>query len=198
MGIRRLPVAPRPYRDELLTYWLERVACRYGLVVEQLASPLVFNDAVAPRPWAINATGWTIDQTRLWAQACGLDPARLQRLALAERYPRRSLAWFTNEGPEEGQQTVARLAPVCFACFDADHAADRDGYLRASWVLAEHCVCPMHHRGLRDRVRTATAISTLPFACARRARSAADASTCLPVGERRTAGTRNPSLSGLR
>jgi len=31
MSGRRLPVAPRPYRDELLSSWLGRVACRYGL-----------------------------------------------------------------------------------------------------------------------------------------------------------------------
>ncbi|MUO73518.1 TniQ family protein, partial [Agrobacterium vitis] len=32
----RLPVAPRPYRDELLSSWLVRVACRYGLTAREL------------------------------------------------------------------------------------------------------------------------------------------------------------------
>lgn len=37
MGQGRLPVAPRPYRDELLSSWMARVACRYGLTVPELA-----------------------------------------------------------------------------------------------------------------------------------------------------------------
>ena len=36
MSGRRLPVAPRPYRDELLSSWLGRVACRYGFDAEDL------------------------------------------------------------------------------------------------------------------------------------------------------------------
>ena len=31
MRAGRLPVAPRPFRDETLSSWLGRVACRYGL-----------------------------------------------------------------------------------------------------------------------------------------------------------------------
>ena len=37
MTARRLPVAPRPYRGELLSSWLARVACRYGLTHQALA-----------------------------------------------------------------------------------------------------------------------------------------------------------------
>lgn len=29
--MKRLPVAPRPFRNELMSSWLARVACRYGL-----------------------------------------------------------------------------------------------------------------------------------------------------------------------
>ena len=36
----RLPVAPRPYRDELLSSWLGQVACRYGLDAESLVDAL--------------------------------------------------------------------------------------------------------------------------------------------------------------
>jgi hypothetical protein len=103
MRIRRLPVAPRPYRDEITTSWLGRVACRYGLDAPQLASHLVFDDADAAPP-PVSEMAWTADQTRLWAKACGLDPARLQRLSLAWRYPRWSLTWFTNERWEWGRR----------------------------------------------------------------------------------------------
>jgi hypothetical protein len=150
MRIRRLPVAPRPYRDETTTSWLGRVACRYGLDARQLATHLVFDDPDAAPP-PVSAMAATADQTRVWAKACGLDPARLQRLSLTRRYPRRSPTWFTNEGWVGGPPAVARSLPVCLACFDADHAVGRDSYLRAHWALAEHCVCPMHRGALRDR-----------------------------------------------
>ena len=42
-------------------------------------------------------------------------------------------------------------SPVCLACFDADWAHGHDGYCRASWLLAERCVCPAHGRMLIDQ-----------------------------------------------
>jgi hypothetical protein len=42
-------------------------------------------------------------------------------------------------------------SPVCPACFDDDRACGHDGYLRASWLLAERCVCPAHGRMLIDQ-----------------------------------------------
>ena len=56
----RLPVAPRPYRDELLSSWLGRVACRYGFDAEGLVGALfadgegdahttLIDDAAPPR-----------------------------------------------------------------------------------------------------------------------------------------------------
>ena len=44
MRIQRLPVVPRPYRDELSTSCLGRVACRYGPDANELACYIV-NDA---------------------------------------------------------------------------------------------------------------------------------------------------------
>jgi hypothetical protein len=47
MRIQRLPVVPRPYRDELSTSCLGRVACRYGPDANELACYIV-NDAPKP------------------------------------------------------------------------------------------------------------------------------------------------------
>jgi hypothetical protein len=44
MGARRLPVAPRPFRDETLSSWLGRIACRYGLDAPALAACLAAPD----------------------------------------------------------------------------------------------------------------------------------------------------------
>ncbi|MVA99999.1 hypothetical protein GN330_22355 [Nitratireductor sp. CAU 1489] len=143
----RLPVAPRPCRDELLSSWMARVACRYGLTAPELAgyfsdlsSPLLIDDG-AP------ATG----QTSVWARACGVDSDRLQRLSLSRRYPRRPRSWYVSRGPEWTPSTVTGSTPICLACFTDDHAAGRDAYLRAGWVFAERCICPVHGHLLRDR-----------------------------------------------
>lgn len=150
MTARRLPVAPRPYRDELLSSWLGRVACRYGLDAARLSGVLVAGaDGKAP-PILVDDIAPTRDQIELLAPICGVDPARLRRLSLAWRHPERPRAWFSSQGPPWAP-TAARSPPVCFACFGTDRAEGRDGYLRADWMLAERCVCPAHRRLLRDR-----------------------------------------------
>ena len=136
MGARRLPVAPRPFRDETLSSWLGRIACRYGLDAPALAACLAAPDDPfdAPRP-PIDDISPSLGQIALWARAAAVDPARLRRMTLAERHPRRPLAWFLNRGLAATRPVMPRpSSPVCLACFDADRAAGRDGYCRASWL----------------------------------------------------------------
>lgn len=147
MGLDRLPVAPRPYRDELLSSWMARVACRYGLTAPELAgyccglsSPLLIDDGAPPA-----------EQTKVWAQICGVDPDRVYRLSLSWRYPRRTRAWYVTRGPAWMPSTVTGSPPVCLACFAGDQSAGRDGYLRAGWMFAERCICPAHGELLLDR-----------------------------------------------
>jgi hypothetical protein len=150
MGARRLPVVPRPYRDELLSSWLGRVACRYGLDGVRLSGALVAGvEGVAP-PILVDDIAPATDQMELLAPVCGVDPARLRRLSLAWRHPGRPRAWFSSQGPSWAPKAL-RSPPVCFACFGADRAEGLDSYLRADWMLAERCVCPAHRRLLRDR-----------------------------------------------
>ena len=73
-------------------------------------------------------------------------------MTLAERHPRRPLAWFLNGGSVPPRPATPKSpSPVCLACFDADWAHGHDGYCRASWLLAERCVCPAHGRMLIDQ-----------------------------------------------
>jgi hypothetical protein len=153
MGARRLPVAPRPFRDETLSSWLGRVACRYGLDAPALAACLAFpdNPSNAPRP-PIDDISANSGQIALWARACAVDPARLRRMTLAARNPRRPRAWFLNRDLVATRMVISPPpSPVCPACFDDDWVAGHDGYLRASWLLAERCVCPAHGRMLIDQ-----------------------------------------------
>jgi hypothetical protein len=125
-----------------LSSWLGRIACRYGLDAPTLASCL--EGPLAEHPIVIDDVACDPGRLKHWARACGVDPARPRRLMLAERHPRRPSDWFAAT-----KRGAARA--VCPACFDRDQAAGRDGYLRASWALAERCVCPAHARILIDQ-----------------------------------------------
>ena len=149
MSGRRLPVAPRPYRDELLSSWLGRVACRYGLDAAGLVGALAADAEGEPRDIPIDDVAPPRTGILSWAQACGVDPARLMRLTLAWRRPERPKFWFSSGGPPWAPR-FARSPPVCRACCEADRAAGRDEHLLADWMLAERCVCPAHRRFLLD------------------------------------------------
>jgi hypothetical protein len=151
MAPGRLPVAPRPYRDELLSSWLARVACRYGLTAPDLAGFVAAGGRGPSSPLPIDDRAPARDQIREWAQACGVDPDRLHRLSLSRRYPERPRSWYLNRGSDGAPSVVSGSTPVCRHCLAADHAAGREGYLRAGWMLAERCICPVHRRLLEDR-----------------------------------------------
>ncbi len=145
----RLPVAPRPYPDELLSSWLGRVACRYGLRAAELAGRFSGPGALDLRPAPIDDMAPGAGETARWARICRVDPERLRRLALTRRYPDRPRSWFGREGP--GWRPSPGSPPACLASFDADRACGRDACLRADWTLAERCVCSLNRRLLSDR-----------------------------------------------
>jgi len=139
----RLPVAPRPFRDELLSSWMERVAGRYGLEVPGVTMHLIRQGGSAPDLRKIDDISPDRGLLRLWAGGCRIDSARLERLSLKSRYPERPQDWFF-----EGARGIV---PACLACFDADLTAGCDAYIRAKWRLVEQVVCPAHIEMLRDR-----------------------------------------------
>jgi len=110
----RLPVSPRPFRDELLSSWVARVAAHYG------SEPLELIVYLAGQ-WSRDAGARQVDDVapdmgllRLWAKACRMDPERLRRRSLAFRYPDRLRDWFLTE-----------TVPVCLARFPVPAAAPR-------------------------------------------------------------------------
>lgn len=136
----RLPVAPRPFRDELLSSWMARVAARYGAEPLELMVYLAGQGSKDAGARQVDDAATNMGLLRLWAKACRIDPERLRRRSLASRYPDRPRDWFLTE-----------TVPVCLACFDADVAAGRDAYLRVNWRLTEQVVCPTHRSMLLDR-----------------------------------------------
>lgn len=135
----RLPVAPRPYQDELLSSWMARVAARYGAEPLELMVYLAGQGGRDAGARQVDDVAPDMRLLRLWAKACRVDPERLHRRSLASRYPDRPRDWLRTEA-----------VPVCLACFDVDVAAGRDAYLRANWRLAEQVVCPAHRTMLLD------------------------------------------------
>jgi len=136
----KLPVAPRPFRDELLSSWVARVAARYGAEPLELMVYLAGQGGRDAGARQVDDMAPDMELLRLWAKACRMDPERLRRSSLASRYPDRPRDWFLTE-----------TVPACLACFDGDVAAGRDAYLRAIWRLAEQVVCPAHRTMLLDR-----------------------------------------------
>lgn len=151
MTARHLPVAPRPYRDELLSSWLARVACRYGLTHQALVDWLADDGESLALFQSINDWLPAPKQVRQWARSCSVDPERLHRLSLRRRHPQRPNSWYVSSGPEWAPSATIGSPPVCLACFAADHIGGRDAWLRADWALAEHCICSLHGQLLHDR-----------------------------------------------
>ena len=150
MMARHLPVAPRPYRDELLSSWLARVACRYGLTAQALVGWLADNFEGISSSRLVDDVLPVAEQVRQWSRGCGVDPERLHRLSLSRRHPQRPHSWYVSSGPEWAPSALGS-SPVCLACLAADHAAGRDARLRVDWMRAEHCICPVHGQLLHDR-----------------------------------------------
>jgi hypothetical protein len=139
MVLARLPVVPRPFRDELLSSWVARVAARYGAEPLELMMYLAGQGGKDAGARQVDDVAPDTGLLMLWAKACRIDPERLRRRSLASRYPAQPRDWFLTE-----------TVPVCLACFDADVAAGRNAYLRADWRLAEQVVCPAHRTMLLD------------------------------------------------
>lgn len=136
---RRLPIAPRPHDDELLSSWQGRVACRYGVDREALGLALGLPAALAaPRGFAAADYAPDAEVATAWAQSCRLDPARLESLALGRRRAQDRYVW----AHEAGGAFVG--FPACPACLDEDAQAGRDQYLRRAWLRVEALLCARH------------------------------------------------------
>lgn len=85
----RFPVAPRPFRDELLSSWMTRVAARYGAEPPELMTYLAGQGGKGASPRQVDDMVRDMALLGLWAKACRIDTARLQHRSLASRYPDR-------------------------------------------------------------------------------------------------------------
>lgn len=154
-SVRVLPLAPRPYHDELLSSWQGRVACRYGCTLRDIENWLDPNIDVGRRGGLIGRDFDPDDaMIVLWTRACRMDTGRLARLAL--RREGRSESWYIHDRWHQG---------VCPACLNEDRAAGRDHYLRRVWSRVEATVCSRHLTMLRDTCGLCFARTGFRFDC---------------------------------
>jgi len=140
-----LPVAPRPFEDELLSSWQGRIACRYDLCADDLSERL----GVAPHERPIGFSGRDFAPgsaaVSAWARACRVSEGRVRDMALSTR--RRPVGLYVWG---EGRAVGAIRRPVCPACLDEDADAGRDHHIRRTWALVESCLCDRHGRFLSE------------------------------------------------
>ena len=140
-----LPIAPRPFEDELLSSWQGRIACRYDLTEEGLSERLGVGRAdrwigfsgrdFAPAPAAVSA----------WAKASRLSERRVKVMALSMR--RRPVGLYVWR---ESSAAGAIRRPVCPARLSEDGEAGRDHHIRRSWAPVESCLSDRHGRFLSE------------------------------------------------
>ena len=140
-----LPVAPRPFEDELLSSWQGRIACRYDLCADDLSQRL----EVAPHDRPIGFWGRDFAPgsavVSAWARACRVSEERVRDMALSTR--RRPVGLYVWG---EGGAVGAMRRPVCPACLDEDADAGLDHHIRRTWALVESCLCDRHGRFLSE------------------------------------------------
>jgi TniQ len=142
-----LPVSPLPYPDELISSWVGRAACRYGMTGSGLIAALRARrpDYVPRYP-----IDWRADPRDLeaLAAACHVDPNVLRDRELAATgWPRRWFAWDGLPGIDEPAAWGDTAPAFCRRCWREDVAAGRDSYLRRGWARVLG-MCQTHRQPL--------------------------------------------------
>lgn len=138
-----LPLAPRPYDDELLSSWQDRVASRYGRTIAEIEQWLDASSVDMPVGRMGRNSCPDAAEIAVWARACRLPAASIARLALDQDH--RPLHWVVLNSTNQS---------LCADCLDEDLVEGRDHHRRRRWAHAESVVCPRHHRPLVDRCPT--------------------------------------------
>lgn len=128
-----LPLAPRPFKDELISSWQGRVAVRYGLVIDDVDAWLHLGGSVSEdRDFDPD-----LETLRRWAHACRIPRDVIERLALCRH------------ATPLGYVLRSQWHGICPACLEDDRRNDRDQYLRRTWSRAETVACTIHRLRLR-------------------------------------------------
>ncbi|AVA23943.1 TniQ family protein (plasmid) [Rhizobium sp. NXC24] len=139
-SIPLLPIAPRPYADELISSWQARVACRYGCTPADIEHWLGHQDR-SPNSSSFDLRDFRPNPTVLksWARTARLKIADVEAMMLSRLA--RTIDWYVADRRERG---------ICPDCLDEDVSVDRDHYCRREWSHIEAVACRKHRRMLQD------------------------------------------------
>lgn len=120
---RSWPVVPRPFDDEAFGSWFGRIAARYRIRVDELAS----------------AAGVSLDHEGLWLVSRPPQGQALQRLAMLCRLPARVIDAMAPQ-----TLVVSRRFWYCYPCLDLNQQDVLSPYWRAAWLAQGADICSTH------------------------------------------------------
>ncbi len=126
-----LPLAPRPYADELISSWQARVAVRYS---QRSADIDAWLDLDSPTHKDLDPDPISLWR---WTRACRIRPDVVEALALSRH------------AAPLGYVRQARWRGICPTCLEGDRRNGRDQYIRRSWSRSEVVACLLHRVRLR-------------------------------------------------
>lgn len=134
MKLAPLPLAPRPYQGEAISSWIKRVAARYSLTGDELATFILGS------PRADFNTS-TIDYRCYDDLEAGL--------AMSVRLSRRKISSMRLVAHDGSTSNWHRHESAwCVDCLREDIALYKENYERAEWRLGCYVICPVHNRRL--------------------------------------------------
>lgn len=150
-----LPIAPRPYVDELISSWQARVACRYGCAPAEIEIWLGYEDR-PPVAGSFELQDFRPDSLvlRSWARTARLKIAAVEAMMLSRLV--RAVDWYVADRRERG---------ICLDCLDEDASKGQDHYLRREWAQVEAAACRKHRRVLQDFCDRCFARGKFRFEC---------------------------------
>jgi hypothetical protein len=131
----RLPYAPPPCTDEVLSSWIERIGIFYGIGL--VGARTVLTPTVSPSEWARNED---ID-------TCG----EIRQLASAWTGRNKSSSPAVWSASDLSMLEVSARLTYCPKCWDEDAADGRPPYIRRAWARWSCVSCPSHKNWLAAR-----------------------------------------------
>jgi hypothetical protein len=142
--LKRLPLAPRPIKGELLSSWMARVSAVNGLTISEL---IEYADGTSNRAKIMQ---FDCDTSRSLiaglAQACCISQDSLAEIDLCAQLPN-APAWLflpVAHNVLTGHKRSTIAIPSCPACLGDHERKATSPYWRVEWALALVTLCPEH------------------------------------------------------
>ena len=169
-----LPIAPRPYSDELISSWIGRTAARYNMSALDLRTSLAAAQSKitdAPPKMSEGGVDYAMcpKEIDLLAKAFQISPNILTMMDLSNAFPIFPERWVSQIEIEDiVNRTFVRTGVTswvyCRNCLNEDAVKGQDTYIRRHWALGCYGYCHRHHSPLIQHCLNCTANNSLCFA----------------------------------